>query len=827
MNRYTPKDIEAKWQKKWQNSKLYQVTEDPSKTKIYASPMLPYPSGSAMHVGHVRNYAISDVVARFYRQKGFNTMSNMAWDAFGLPAENYAIKTGTPPAETTKNNTVYFKEQLQALAMSYDWSREFTTSDPNYYKWTQWIFTQLYKQGLAYQALKPQWWCDQCKTVLADEQVVAGKCWRHDGPEDPLVTKRNLRQWFFRITQYADEILDATDALDWPEKIKSMQKHWIGRSEGTVVQFALNGLGAQNDHLNVFTTAVETIFGVTFMVVAPEHPIVGEYGELADNANDINNYVIKSVRKSEIDREADKDKTGVPIQGLFAVHPFTGAKIPVWVADYVMMGYGSGAIMSVPGEDSRDFAFAKKFDLPVVFTTDRGEFTDYGEQIKYHPSKFTLANSGQFDGMDFANGRQAIVNELVAKKAGEQKVHFKMRDWLISRQRYWGAPVPIIHCPQHGAVAVPDDQLPVELPAVTNFASDGTNHSVLAGVESWVNTTCPTCGGPAKRETDVLDGYVCSSWYLYRYTDAHNDKAAFDPEKVKYWFPLDFYFGADHAVAHLLHIRFMQRALIDGGVLDMTNREPVKKLVYNGYINAADGTKMSKSKGNTVDPMDIINQGYGADALRVFELFIAPYDQDTLWNTNGVPGTHRFLNRVWTVTHEYAEAQNGKANVQTAQAVLRAAHKTVKKVTADLEGLSFNTAVAAMMDFTNQLYLLKAKEPIVKDASWLYAVESLVQILAPFAPHITEELWQLLGHTDSVHKDHWPTFDQNYITSDTMTMAVQVNGKVRGQIVVPTAATKEQVIAAGLADPNVQKHLQNKEPTKTIYVPGRILNFVG
>lgn len=825
MNKYNPKEIEPKWQKVWADQKTYQVSEDASKKKMYATPMLPYPSGSGLHTGHVRNYSISDAVARYYRQQGYNAMTNIAWDAFGLPAENYAIKTGTPPAESTAKNIAYFKEQLQNIGISFDWSREFNTSDPSYYKWTQWIFTQLFEHGLAYQAERAQWWCDSCKTVLADEQVVAGKCWRHDGADDPLVTKKSFKQWFFNITKYADELLDTTDALDWPEKIKTMQKNWIGRSEGTAVQFALKGLGADTEHLDIFTTAVETIFGATFMVVAPEHPIVFEFAQFADNANDIDDYVKKAGRKSEIDREANKDKTGVPIEGLCAVHPLTGAEIPVWVADYVMMGYGSGAIMAVPGEDSRDGAFAKKFDLPIVYTTTKGEFVDYGEQIKHNKTAYTLANSSEFDGLNFEEGRKAIIEKLIASNKAEQKVHYKIRDWLISRQRYWGAPIPIIHCPKDGAVAVPKKDLPVLLPEVKDYAPDGTAHSVLAREIDWVNTTCPTCGGPGMRETDTMDGYACSSWYMYRYTDAGNDQQAFDADKANYWFPVDFYFGADHAVSHLLYFRFWHKFFCDIGLVGKSvGREPVKRLVFNGYINAEDGSKMSKSKGNTVDPMDIIKSGYGSDALRVFELFIAPYEQDTSWNTNGVPGAYRFLNRVWILAGDYIDAASGMTDYEAD--ILRIAHKTVKKVTQDMESLSFNTAVAAMMDMTNQLYLIKAKQPIAKSPAWAYAVESLIQLLGPFAPHISEELWSMLGHIDTVHSNHWPTFDEAHMVEDTVTMAVQVNGKVRGEITVAANADKDTVVAAGLADANVQKYLDNKEPTKVIYVPGRILNIV-
>ncbi len=829
MKRYNPQEIEPKWQKYWAANKTYEVTEDSTKPKIYATPMLPYPSGAAMHVGHVRNYAIADAVARYHRQKGFNTMSNMAWDAFGLPAENYAIKTGTPPSETTKKNSIYFKEQLQALAMSYAWDREFTTSDPSYYKWTQWIFTKLFEHGLAYQAEKAQWWCDQCKTVLADEQVVDGKCWRHDNPEDPKVIKKTLKQWFFKITKYADELLETTDVLTWPEKIKVMQKNWIGRSEGASVRFQLEGLGADGEHLEVFTTAHDTIYGATFMVVAPEHPIVTGYAQFAENAVDISEYVEKSVRKSELDREIEKNKTGVPLEGLVAVNPLNGDKIPVWVADYVLISYGTGAIMAVPGEDERDNEFAKKYDLLIIFTTEQQEFTSYGDAIKPNRKAYKLANSGEFDGLDFETGRTKILEKIVSTAAGEAVVQYKMRDWLISRQRYWGAPIPIVYCKKDGVVAVPEKDLPVLLPEVKNFAPDGSNHSVLAGVKDWVNTTCPKCGGPATRETDTMDGYACSSWYMYRYTDAHNVQQAWGKDKADYWFPVDFYFGGDHAVSHLLYFRFWHKFFCDIGLVDQQKigREPVKRLVFNGYINAEDGTKMSKSKGNTIDPMEIITSGYGADALRVFELFIAPYDQDTSWNTHGVPGTYRFLNRLWTLAQEYIDAKPGDVSAEITKQVTIATHKTIKKVTHDLESLSFNTAIAAMMELTNELFLAKAKEATNRAEAWQFAVESLVQLVAPFAPHVAEELWHQLGHEDSVHIGHWPAYDDALLVKDTITLAVQVNGKVRTEITVSSHASKDEVIAAGLADENVQKYLENKEPAKTIYVAGRILNFVG
>jgi leucyl-tRNA synthetase len=825
MKRYNPNEIEPKWQKIWAKSRLYETDEVAGAQKIYATPMLPYPSGSGLHTGHVRNYSISDAVARYYRQRGFNTMTNIGWDSFGLPAENYAIKTGTPPAESTAQNIAYFKKQLQRLGISFAWEREFNTSDPSYYKWTQWVFSLLFERGLAYQAEKKQWWCDHCKTVLADEQVVAGKCWRHDGQDDPLVTKKSLKQWFFKITEYADDILESTDALDWPEKIKTMQKNWIGRSEGMNVSFKLKGLGAEKEHLDVFTTAVETIFGATFMVLAPEHPLVSSYGQYSENAREINDYVLHAARKSELDREAGKDKTGVKFEGLSAINPLNGAQIEVWIADYVLMGYGSGAIMAVPGQDERDFAFAEKFSIPVIFTTDKNEFVNYALDIKHNKSAYKMAQSGDYDGLTLEVAREKIIDALTKDGSGERKIHYKIRDWLISRQRYWGAPIPIIHCDEHGAVLVPEKELPVVLPAVKNFAPDGSNHSVLAGVDAWVNVPCPTCGKPAKRETDTMDGYVCSTWYLHRYTDAHNDTHAFSPTKAAYWFPLDFYFGGDHAVAHLLYIRFFQRVLVDAGIMPGSMREPVKRLVYNGYINAEDGTKMSKSKGNTVDPMDIIESGYGADALRVFELFIAPYDQDTPWNTNGVPGTYKFLNRLWTLVQEYLETDHSESSA-THEGLDRVAHKTIKKVTEDLNSLSFNTAVAAMMSAVNEAYLIKAKNGFVAYASWQFFLESLTQLLAPFAPHIAEELWHQLGQNDSVHKGHWPAYDETILVQSRMRLAVQVNGKVRAEIEVSTDSNQDSISEVALTQENVQAHLAGKKPKKIIYIPNKLVSIV-
>lgn len=821
MKRYSPNDIEQKWQAEWAKSGIYQAKADPAKQKINASPMLPYPSGTGLHVGHVRNYSISDTVARYYRQRGFNVMSNIGWDAFGLPAENFAIKTGTPPAESTAKNIAYFKKQLLRLGISFDWSREINTSEPSYYKWTQWLFQALFKQGLAYQAEKLQWWCDKCKTVLADEQVVAGKCWRHDATEDPLVTKKSLKQWFFKITDYADKILESTDSLDWPEKIKTMQKNWIGRSEGAVVRFAIDDQGAPAV-IDVFTTRPDTLFGATFLVMAPEHPLLERLIEFCDNPDEVAEYTEKARQKSELERETEKIKTGVVLEGIYALNPANNQKVPIWIADYVLMGYGTGAIMAVPAHDDRDNEFAEKYGLPVVEVIKKPQ--DYQG---IYVGEGELTNSGSYSGMPNVDAKQKILSDLEDKGLANKQVNYRMRDWLISRQRYWGAPIPVIHCPDHGAVLVPEEQLPVVLPEVKNFAPDGSNTSVLAGVEDWVNVPCPTCGKPGKRETDTMDGYVCSTWYLHRYTDPHNGSEPFSREKLNYWFPVDFYFGGDHAVAHLLYVRFFNHVLADMGILPQEKSEPVKKLVFNGYINAEDGSKMSKSKGNTVDPMDIITSGYGADALRVFELFIAPYEQDTNWNTNGVPGTYRFLNRIWTLVQEFMESGNdSKADSQQPNRELLAVkNRVIKRVTDDMGTLGFNTAIAALMEATNDLYKIKAADAF-DSAGWGDTLRAIVQLLAPFAPHITEELWQQLGGTGSVHIGGWPEYDEAYLVEDSLTIAVQINGKVRAELTVSADADQEQIVEAAKTNEKVATYLEGYEIKKIVFVPKKLVSFV-
>jgi leucyl-tRNA synthetase len=813
MKRYNPAEIEPKWQQTWEKDGIYHATEDPSKPKRYVLEYFPYPSGAAMHVGHVRNYTIGDAMARHYRMRGYNVMHPMGWDAFGLPAENYAIKNNISPKQAIAENTAKFKQQLIQMGFSYDWSREINSSDPSYYKWTQWFFKLLFERGLAYQKDSLQWWCPHDKTVLANEQVEAGRCWRCGH----VVVKKPLKQWFFKITDYADRLSDDLDKLDWSEAIKSMQRNWIGRSEGAAVKFSLSGLGSENEHLEVFTTAHDTIYGATFMVVAPEHPIVQEYAQYAENWVDIQRYVDKAAHKSELDREIEKQKTGVEIKGLYAINPINGQKIPVWIADYVLISYGTGAIMAVPGEDERDYKFAQKYNLPITYTTEQQEFIDYQSELKTNRKKYKLANSGEFDGLDFETGREKILEKIQQSGAGEKVVQYKIRDWLISRQRYWGAPIPIIHCPEHGAVPVPDDQLPVELPEVKSYLPTGEGTSVLASVPEWVNTACPTCGKPAKRETDTMDGFACSSWYFLRFADPHNDEKPFDADKVKFWLPVDDYIGgAEHAVMHLLYARMWTKVMFDAGMIEFD--EPFTSLRNHGMILAPDGRKMSKSWGNVIAPDDIIAQGYGADAIRIMELFIGPWNQEAAWSVEGMGGCYRFLQRVWNLVQEYTESAT------EGEAPLPIVHKTIKKVSDDIERMSFNTAIAAQMELVNELH--KAKADGMKGESWQFTLVSLIQIIAPFAPHITEELWQQLGQKGSVHISNWPKWDDALLIEDTMKIVLQVNGKVRAEISVANDASKEDVESQALDNERVQEFMGGKQPKRVIYVPGRLVNIV-
>lgn len=818
MKRYEPLKIEKKWQDIWSNEQTFAAQDgDTTRPKMYVAEMFPYPSGAGLHVGHVRNFTIVDVLARFYRQQGYNVLRPIGWDTFGLPAENYAIKTGTAPQATTATNIANFKNQYRRLGMAVDWSREINTSDPKYYHWTQWCFEQLFKHGLAYQNESYQWWCPKDKTVLANEQVEGGKCWRCHSE----VEKKKMKQWFFKITAYADDLLKDLGDIDWPAKIKTMQHNWIGRSQGAEITFSVDGTG---DSIKVFTTRPDTLFGATFLVLAPEHKLVSEI-TTDDQRQAVNKYCTEAIKKSEIERQGDHEKTGV-FTGAYAINPATGNKMPIWVADYVLGNYGDGAVMAVPAHDTRDNEFAHKFDLPIVKVIDPTDDVDDDDVIDCYAGEGLLINSGDFNGITTSDAREQIVAWLEKQGLGHAKETYKMRDWLISRQRYWGAPIPIIHCPKCGNVAVPEKDLPVLLPDIKDYKPSDDGRSPLAKVESWVDTTCPECGGPAKRETDTMDGYACSSWYLLRYTDANDDKKAWDPAKVNYWCPLNFYVGGDHAVAHLLYIRFWTKFFNDQGWVNF--REPVQRLLYNGYINAPDGHKMSKSRGNVIDPLDVIDSGYGADTLRTYEMFIAPYNLDAKWNTESIGGVYRFMNRCWNLVQEFLDdKRDAKLSDAVKNDLLRAQNKAIKKVSDDIYSTQFNTAVAALMEYINDLTDIKKSGAGFDDVVWRSALESLAQLLSPFAPHIASEMYCELTNEDArLEKVEWPKWDVKYLTSDTMKIAIQVNGKLRGDIQIDKSASQDEVEALAFEQPNVKRFTDGKQIIKKIYVPGKILNVV-
>ena len=811
MKRYNPIEIEEKWQKKWDESKLYEVEADSSKQKMYISGMFPYPSGAGLHTGHARSYTIVDSIARFYRQQGKNVLNPIGWDTFGLPAENYAIKTGISPQEATKTNIANFKKQFKRLGISIDWSREINTSNPEYYKWTQWIFRELYKKGLAYRKESYQWWCDNDKTVLANEQVENGRCWRC-GEE---VSKKQMTQWFFKITAYADELLADIDNLDWPEKIKTMQRNWIGKSEGAEVEFKIANGEAKGKKIKVFTTRPDTIFGVTFLTIAPEHELLEKLSTDLTREK-LEEYKKESLKKSEIERQENKEKTGI-FTGSYAINPANGKKIPIWVSDYVLGGYGEGAVMAVPAHDERDFEFAKKFNLDIIKVVEKPE--DMADDDSCYHGEGVMVNSGEFNGQKSEDVREQILGWLEESGIGRSKTTYKMRDWLISRQRYWGCPIPIAYDKDGKEHLIPEDQLPVMLPILSDFKPDDSGKSALAKSEEFI--TVEINGEKMTRETDTMDGYACSSWYLLRYADPRNSKQAWDPELVNYWAPVDYYVGGDHAVAHLLYIRFWTHVFRDLGLTNFA--EPVKKLLYHGYINAEDGSKMSKSKGNTIDPLEVIDQGYGADSLRTYEMFIAPYEVDASWDSRGIAGVYRFLNRVWVLVQEFIESEKSAENLSNFAEVQKIQHKTIKKVTEDFHRESLNTAVAALMEFVNDLYKLKL-EGFSND--WQFILEDLLKMLVPFAPHISSELWQQLGNNDFIEKSGWPKWNEELLKTDEIQIIVQVNGKLRGKIKVSANSKKDEILAIAKAEDNVSKFLQDKEILKEIFIPNKLINFV-
>ena len=799
MERYNPTKIEEKWQKIWETEQAFRA-EEKGAEKMYLAEMFPYPSGAGLHVGHVRNFSIVDVLARFYAQNGKNVLRPFGYDTFGLPAENYAIKTGISPAEATKTNINNFRKQAKRLGFYIDWNREINTSDPEYYRWTQWCFLQLFKKGLAYQKESYQWWCPNDQTVLANEQVENGHCWRC-GTE---VEKKKMKQWFFKITAYADELLDEIDQLDWPEKIKTMQKNWIGRSEGANVKFKVKD---QEDTIDIFTTRLDTICGATFLVLAPEHPKIPDL-ITKDTEAEVKNYCAAAIKKSEIERQENKEKTGV-FTGSFAINPVTKEEIPIWISDYVLINYGDGAVMAVPGHDERDFAFASKYQLKIktvvkpVELNNQSETQD-GDTLQCFHDRGILLNSGKYDNLTSKEAESQILSDL-GEAVVSKKVTYRMRDWLISRQRYWGCPIPIAYDKDGQPHAIPEDQLPVVLPEVSDYRPDKTGRSALAKAENWLKVTID--GEEMIRETDTLDGYACSSWYLWRYASPHSTSTAWDQDAVKYWEPLDIYCGADHAVAHLLYIRFWCKFFADQGYLPF--REPVKKLLYNGYINAPDGKKMSKSKGNVIDPLDVIDSGYGADTLRTYELFIGPYNEDAAWSTTAIGGVYRFLNRCFNLA---VNQQNNRLPSGTSTQLIR--HKTIKKVTEDIVNTNFNTAVAALMEYVNELYKIGAStEDII----------ILAKLLKPFAPHLASEILE-----KEEADDKWPEYNEAYLVSDTVQLIVQVNGKVRAKLEINSDDLKDQekIKELALSQENVQKYL-NGEPKKIIMPKGaKLINIV-
>ena len=835
MSKYPFSEIEKKWQAYWEEHKTFRVTEDPAVSKDkrrYVLDMFPYPSGAGLHVGHPEGYTATDIYCRYLRMNGYNVLHPMGFDSFGLPAENYAIKTGTHPYETTTKNINNFRRQIKSLGFCYDWDREISTCDEDYYHWTQWIFEQLYKKGLAYEANTPINWCPSCKTGLANEEVKEGHCDRCGAK----VEKKNIRQWILKITAYADKLLEDLDTLDWPESVKAMQRNWIGRSEGAAVFFQLEKF---DEKLEVYTTRCDTLFGATYMVIAPEHPLV-EKLTTPEQKEAVEAYLDATKHKSDLERtDLAKDKTGV-FSGSYAINPVNGKKIPIWIADYVLISYGTGAIMAVPAHDDRDWEFAKKFSLPIIevlkskVDVQEQAWTEDGEHV----------NSEWLNGLNKADAIAKMLEFLEKNGCGHKAVNYKLRDWVFSRQRYWGEPIPLVHCPDCGTVLVPEEELPLTLPSVDKYEPSGTGESPLVNVESWVNCKCPKCGGPAKRETNTMPQWAGSCWYYLRYIDPKNEKAFIDPEKEKYWMPVDLYIGgAEHAVLHLLYARFWHKVLYDLGLV--STKEPFQKLVNQGMITSfayqkpnkslvptdmveeRDGkyfdketgeeltqviAKMSKSLKNVINPDDFIRD-YGADSVRMYEMFMGPLTESKPWATQGFIGVYRFLDRVWRISTE-----KKIEDVEIPMDLNKTLHKTIRKVTEDTATLNFNTAISQMMVLVNEMNRLEVVPRKV--------IETLALLLSPYTPHLAEELWSMMGHEPSVANQSWPTYDEELCREDTMEMVVQINGKLRSRIMMPKSASKDEMIAAAKADEKSKVWLDGKTIVKEIAIPGKLVNFV-
>ncbi len=816
MEKYDHKLIEQKWQKRWREAGLYKTSEEEGKKKFFVLDMFPYPSGSGLHVGHVESYTATDIYSRYLRMRGYNVMHPQGWDAFGLPAENYAIKTGVHPSITTKQAIEAFKRQINSLGFSYDWEREVDSSDPEYYKWTQWMFLQLYKNGLAYKKKANANWCDSCQTVLANEQAEGGKCDRCGN----TVAQKDLEQWFFKITDFIEDrvikgknikgLIGGLDEVDWPESTKQIQKNWIGKSTGAQFKMKIKDTDLE---LEVFTTRVDTVFGMTYAVAAPEHPIIENLKSKIKNYTEVEECLNQTKQKTDLDRMEDKDKTGILLQGVEIINPFNGEAIPLFVADYVLFHYGAGAVMGVPAHDDRDYEFAKKNDLKILeviksqdgkSSIDKAAFTDDG----------VLINSGEFDGLTSEQAREEFANWLAENKKGEKKINYRLRDWLVSRQRYWGAPIPIIYCEQCGEVPVPEKDLPVILPTDADFKPTG--ESPLKYSKTFQAVDCPKCGAPARRESDTMDTFVCSSWYYLRYSDPKNENEFASREKLEKWLPVDIYVGgAEHSVLHLLYARFFTKALQKMGFLDFN--EPFLKMRHQGAILAEDGTKMSKSKGNTVNPDDEVAR-WGADSVRMYEMFMGPLEDSKPWNTKGIVGIYRFLENICKLSSKQLyHCQGGDCQIEET-GLPQILHKTIKKATEDIENFHFNTAISQMMIFVNFAGKFN-KLPTG-------AFEIFLKILAPFAPHLAEELWSELGYQESIFKQTWPQYSPELIKDEKINLVVQINGKARETIEVDAEINEEDAKAVALASEKINKRLEGKEVAKCIFVKGKLINFV-
>jgi leucyl-tRNA synthetase len=796
--KYKPQEIESKWQKYWEEKKFYRAEDFSKKPKKYLLIEFPYPSGDGLHVGHCRSYSAIDAVSRKKRMEGFNVLFPIGWDAFGLPTENYAIKTGIHPEEATKKNVANYTRQIKSLGLSFDWDREVNTTDPKYYKWTQWIFLKLLENNLAYQATIPINWCPSCKIGLANEEVVDGKCERCGA----AVTKKELKQWMLKITEYADRLINDLETVDYLDKIKVQQIDWVGRSYGTEIDFKVDGL---NEIIKTFTTRTDTLFGATAIVLAPEHSLV-EKVITKENRTNVEKYIKEAKEKTEFERtKLEKEKTGV-FSGGYCINPATNEKIPIWIGDYVISYYGGGAVMVVPAHDKRDYQFAEKYGLEIKEVIKGGDiskepFVEYG----------ILVNSGEFNGLTSKEATKKITERLESKKLGREKVNYKLRDWVFSRQHYWGEPIPVIHCEKCGVVPVPEKDLPVELPYVKKYEPTETGESPLAGVKEWVNVECPSCNGSAKRETDTMPNWAGSNWYFVRYVDSINDKALGDARKLKYWLPVDWYNGGmEHTTLHLLYSRFIYKFLYDIKVVPTP--EPYQKRTSHGVVLAEDNQKMSKSRGNVINPDDIIKE-YGADTLRMYEMFMGPFDQTIAWSTDGVKGVFRFLNRFWDLI------LNCSKNTKSSSEVIRKIHQLNKKVQEDIDATKFNTAIASFMEFVN--FAKDNEKEIGREIT-----EKLLALIAPFAPHLAEELWRYIGQKNSIHKQKWPQYNKALIKEETITLVIQINGKVRDKISVDVDITEKEAKDLTLDREKIKKILDKNQPKKIIFVPGRLINIV-